>query len=219
MWKRLFKRGDAEGPEGQSVTQSRDSAAPATASAWNPNATGSTTIQTGTPRAVHKEVVRISMRDTLQAAGIPPAWLRVEPLSMSLPDRDTGVHARIVVRHWDARLMHYAPAIQQALEQRILTLDPAAHGWLLGCSWQFSLRSGVPPELPPAQMWSAQSPTAPQAPVQSVDVDVISGPTRIAGPTPLDAAAREELERMLAARDAEFHNAQGNFAPTQEMKL
>lgn len=219
MWKRLFKRDEPAAADGQAALPARDSTVPATASAWNPNTTGSTTIQTGTPRAVHKEVVRISMRDTLQAAGIPAAWLRVEPLSMSLPDQDTGVHARIVVRHWDARLMHYAPAIQQALEQRILTLDPAAHGWLLGCSWQFSLRSGVPPELPPAQMWSAHATAAPPNAVQSVDVDVISGPTRISGPTPLDAAAREELERMMAERDAQFQKSDATFAATQSMKL
>ncbi len=178
-----------------------------------------------TPHAVRKEVVRISMRDTLQQAGIPAAWLKSEPLSMAMPGRDVGIHVRLNLQHWDPRLVLHGPALQSALERRITALDPSASEWLMGFSWQFQVAPGAAPaELPPPASWS-QAPTDPDAYARTValkarpggDADVITGPTRIAQASA--GSPRQDLERMLAERDAEFQQSDHGFDQTQPMKL
>lgn len=187
-------------------------------------ASASTLAGQDTPHAVRKEVVRISLRDTLQQAGIPAAWLKVEPLAMAMPGRDVGIHVRLNVQHWDPRLMLHGPALQAALDKRIAALDPSAGEWLMGYSWQFQVSSGVPAELPPAASWTLP-PSDPDAYARTVaiqgrqggEADVITGPTRIASAPA--GSPRQDLERMLAERDAEFGHTDHSFDKTQPMKL
>jgi hypothetical protein len=169
---------------------------------------------------VRKELVRVAGRDTLQHNGIPSEWVRVEPLTMAAPGREPGLHVRIVVLHWDPRLMLHAVALQQNLVKRIALLDPECNKWLMGASWQFDLKddSDCPP-LPHPGSWTAPPPdlshvTSPM-PVGGV-ADVIEGPTRI----PKENNAREDLERMLAERDKDFQKSDhGGFEKTQPMKF
>jgi hypothetical protein len=176
------------------------------------------------PQSVRKELVRVSARDTLLHSGIPAHWVRADPLTTAAPGREPGVHVRLVVQHWDPRLMIHAVALQQNLEKRIQAMDPLAGQWLMGLSWQFALKddSACPP-LPHPGSWTAPAHAAAQ---QSPDTepgnaDVISGPTRIAN-TDAGANPRAELERMLSERDADFKNKKdggSSFEATQPMKL
>jgi hypothetical protein len=180
----------------------------------------STQNAANSPQSVRKELVRVAGRDTLQHNGIPSEWVRVEPLTMAAPGREPGLHVRIVVLHWDPRLMLHAVALQQNLVKRIALLDPECNKWLMGASWQFDLKddSDCPP-LPHPGSWTAPPPdlshvTSPM-PVGGV-ADVIEGPTRI----PKETNAREDLERMLAERDKDFQKSDhGGFEKTQPMKF
>jgi hypothetical protein len=180
------------------------------------------------PQSVRKELIRVSARDTLRHTGIPAGWIRADPLTTASPGREPGVHVRLVVLHWDPRLMVHAVALQQSLEKRIHSMDPLAHQWLMGLSWQFSLAddSACPP-LPHPGSWTSPPPSMtttasiPRAGGDTMpgNADVISGPTRIANG---DASTnpRAELERMLSERDADFKKDGGSsFEATQPMKL
>jgi hypothetical protein len=179
------------------------------------------------PQSVRKELVRVATRDALLHNGIPGSWVKAEPLTQAAPGREPGVHVRLSVQHWDARLMVHAVALQQNLERRIHALDPAAEQWLMGISWQFALQDdSLCPPLPHPGSWTAppEAPkaAAPVAPAQPVggSADVISGPTRISTQPAATPDARKDLERLLAERDAEFQNSQsGGFAKTQPLKL
>ena len=168
--------------------------------------------------------MRVAGRDTLHHNGIPADWLRVEPLTMAAPGREPGLHVRIVVLHWDPRLMLHAVALQQNLVKRIALLDPECNKWLMGASWQFDLRDDSEcPALPHPGSWTAPPPdlrhvTSPM-PVGGV-ADVIEGPTRIPKPQPAAGTSREDLERMLAERDKDFQKSDhGGFEKTQPMKF
>lgn len=177
------------------------------------------------PQSVRKELVRVAARDTLHHNGIPADWIRVEPLTMAAPSREPGVHVRLVVLHWDPRLMLHAISLQDNLAKRIVVLDPLCERWLMGVSWQFDLKHdpGLPP-LPHPGSWTApppkvEEPVAPKVEAEAGDqgADVISGPTRI-GKTSADA--RRDLERMLGERDADFQKSDhGGFERTQPMKF
>ncbi|TFZ02293.1 hypothetical protein EZ313_13555 [Ramlibacter henchirensis] len=184
---------------------------------------GPSTRGANSPQAIRKELVRVSVRDTLLHNGIPATWLRAEPLTTSAPGRDVGVHVRLVVQHWDERLMQHAVALQEHVQKRIVSLDPLAERWLMGLSWQFDLEdvSSCPP-LPHPGSWTA-SPAAvkkaePAAKAQpQPGADVITGPTRIqhAGED-----KRKALERILSERDADFKRQESDgseFGKTQPM--
>jgi len=193
----------------------------------------STRGASNSPQSVRKELVRVCTREMLLHNGIPSDWIRAEPLTTAQAGRDTGVHVRLLVQHWDPRLVHHAVALQEHLHKRIVALDPLAEQWLMGISWQFALgdTSQCPP-LPHPGSWTshsetahAQSMTVPQAmPVTATpsggNADVISGPTRIRA-AQAGSDARKDLERLLAEGDAAFGagGADDGFGKTQPMGI
>ena len=200
-------------------------AAPRAASSVQNSVGPSTRGGGGTPQSIRKELVRVTVRETLLHNGIPSAWIRADPLTTSAPGRDAGVHVRLVVKHWDARLMHHSVALQEHVEKRILALDPQAEHWLMGLSWQFDLEdvSHCPP-LPHPGSWTAPADApraeqrfAPQPEPAAASGDVISGPTRIGQSDPSEDR-RKALERMMSERDADFRRDEGgDFSKTQPM--
>jgi hypothetical protein len=174
-------------------------------------------------QTVRKELVRVAAKDTLHHNGIPADWIRVEPLTMSAPSREPGVHVRLVVLHWDPRLMLHAVSLQENLTKRVTVLDPLCERWLMGVSWQFALKHQPAfPPLPHPGSWTSPPPSptvAPLAASQDGDhgADVITGPTRIGQG---GADAKRDLERMLSQRDADFKKSEnGGFETTQPMKF
>lgn len=182
-------------------------------------------------QAVRKELVKVTVRDTLVKNGIPADWIRSEPLTTASPGREPGVHVRLVVLHWEPRLMQHVVALQDNFEKRLQAVDPNTAQWLMGVSWQFAPRNASTcPPLPHPGIWTAQPPVAPQVDRDADtrpggSADVISGPTRIAAQQPAKDA-RKDLERLMGERDAYFGADTSNpfgktepmgFDPTQPM--
>jgi len=190
-----------------------------------------------------RELLRSTLRDTLNRHGIPASWITCETLVTTSRTREQGIHWRLVVHHWDPRLLAHGIAFQQSLIKRITTFDPLASAWLMGISWQFALadESACPP-MPHPGVWTSDSASA--APASSVQVaaqapiggsaDVIAGPVRIAEPAPTPAPAapraavtKAELDQLFAVRDADFkRHADGQsdgdssqYLPTEPAKL
>lgn len=177
--------------------------------------------QSGSAHAIRKDVLKVALRETLLRHGIPSAWLSADVLRTSTPRHEDGLHVRFLVRHWDARLPQFGPALQQEFMHRLLMLDPKAGDWLMGFSWQFALPDpSLCPALPPAASWTAAPPPAREPPARQEEqpsADVIQGPVRIA---PAADDARADLERLLAVRDADHqrHSAD-SYAPTRPSTL
>lgn len=171
----------------------------------------------GSPQSVRKEVSRLAVREALLHNGIPAQWIRAEPLTTAAPGRDTGVHVRLAVQHWDGRLLQHAVALQDAIERRILALDPEAPKWLMGLSWQFALEdtSACPP-LPHPGSWTASAAPAAAPAAGHERAGRSDTPTEPAA----EPARRAELERLLGARDAQFgadEESGDGFGQTQPM--
>ncbi len=180
----------------------------------------------GSPQSVRKELARLAVRESLLHNGIPVQWVRADPLTTAAPGREAGVHVRLVVQHWDARLMLHAVALQDLIEKRILALDPQADRWLIGLSWQFALEdaSACPP-LPHPGSWTAAAGETNVAPAATPAAEAPAAQFQ-AGPapapvheSPADREKRAELDRLFRARDAQFGAEEDGdgFGKTQPM--
>ena len=181
-----------------------------------------------TSQTVRKDLLKLVLRETLTRNGIPTAWMSADLLRTNSPARrETGIHVRFLVRHWDPRLMLHAVALETEFNNRLLLLDPMANNWLMGFSWQFTMENkSACPALPHPGTWTAPPP--PSAPVPLAGLaepssygDVIAGPTALEQPRPLDDV-RADLERLLALRDedARKHGGSGRaYDPTRPATL
>ncbi len=173
--------------------------------------------------SVHKDLLKLVLRETLARNGIPAHWITADMLRTSSPRREPGLHVRLQVRHWDPRLMLHGVALEKDLYQRLLLLDASAPQWLMGFSWQFALGDvSKCPDLPHPGSWTAP-PAAPalprDAPPTTTPADIIEGPVVI--PRAQDDV-RADLERLLAARDEDLRRhgrGEDGFAPTRPVQL
>jgi len=139
-----------------------------------------------------RELVRVRTRNTLRMSGIPEAW--IEPQVLLEPEGGrTFLHLRLVVRHWDERLLRYAVALQNKLMTEIERIDPQARQWLLSIVWNFPPGINCPySELPQPSVWI-------DAKAKEPDRD------------PEPDEVQSDLARLFAVRDAELSqsDAQG----------
>ena len=106
------------------------------------------------------EVVRTAFAEVLALTGIPPGWLSLVAQRAHLPDGGHGIHARLILRHWDARLFQGAPQFERLLLLRVQALDASHRQWLQATSWSFALpedQEAALPPLPAASAWLPRS--------------------------------------------------------------
>lgn len=178
---------------------------------------------------MRRELLRSVLHKTLARHGIPAAWLGAEMLVATSRGREAGMHWRLLVKHWDARLLTHAVALQNSLVTRLLGADPLAADWLTGISWQFDLPDDAScPAMPQPGYWTAE-PRRAASPAAAVsrDAGVIAGPVRIApSAAPKSASAHDDaadtpdsvrldLDRLLAVRDAELARHEQEHAAGQ----
>ncbi len=157
-------------------------------------AEGPPTIEDGSANALRRQLVQVLLRDVMRRHGIPPGWLDCQMLVVSSRSRGEGMYVRLVMKHWDPRLLNYAVAFQKALMVDIMRFEPHAADWLYGISWQLEVGDTCPyKELPDRSAWQepAQKPShqPPQKPAPE--------------PTPQDEL-KTDLERIFAIRDSDM---------------
>lgn len=179
-------------------------------------------------QSTRRELLRVVLRDTLHRHGIPAAWIAGEMLSTTSRNGERGVHWRLHIKHWDARLVTHAVALQQALMRRVVTFDPLASKWLSGVSWQFALDDESEcPALPHPTSWTTTPKPAATASASVPEGGMMIGSVHLGSQAAVarDAAAeRADLNDLLAIRDADFrqHAAGGaarTWASTEPAKL
>lgn len=179
--------------------------------------------------STRRELMRTVLRKTLTRHGIPASWIGAEMLVATTRGREPGMHWRLLIKHWDPRLLAHAVALQNSLAVRLMRYDPLAADWMMGISWQFALPDEAQcPAMPQPGFWTAEQRRAEAVPVEPAEAsgDVIAGPVRIATPhvAPADAkdSVRHDLDKLLAVRDAELKRhaeESGNPDATRPMYL
>lgn len=162
--------------------------------------------------SMRRDMMRAVLRNTLTRHGIPASWIGAEMLVATERGRGAGVHWRLLIKHWDPRLLTHAVALQNSLVLRLLGYDPLAADWLMGISWQFALpdEASCPPMPQPGYWTAEQRRNEARQPVAVATAagDIIEGPVRIPTPPPgsVDAkdSVRHDLDKLFAVRDAEL---------------
>lgn len=173
--------------------------------------------------SIRKDLLKVVLRETLIRNGIPASWIGADLLRTTSPRKEPGIHVRLLVRHWDARLLECGVAFEQDFFKRLQAMDPTSGNWLMGISWQYAMEDvSRCPEMPHPGVWTAapaaaQAQPAPAAAAQAAAGDVIAGPVVI--PQPQDDV-RADLERLLALRDEDIkRHGKDAFASTQPVQL
>lgn len=156
-----------------------------------------------------RDLVRLALKDTLNRAGIPTSWIGIDLLTATSRGREPGIHARLLIKHTDPRLMLHAVAIEGSLRKRVTGLDPDSPSWFMGMSWQFPVQAeDAVPALPHPGSWT------------TTNVGVESASQQPEDPR---ADARADLERLMAVRDEAMKRASGApadaFAVTEPARL
>jgi hypothetical protein len=124
-----------------------------------PSASNNAKGPTSQDNTGRRELLRLVLRDTLNRTGIPTSWIGADLLAATSRGREPGIHVRLLLKHWDPRLMLHGVAFENAFKKRVLTLDPLAERWLLGLSWQYSLADeGACPAMPHPGIWTSSIP-------------------------------------------------------------
>ncbi|UUZ64147.1 hypothetical protein LP417_02475 [Polaromonas sp. P1-6] len=121
------------------------------------------TIEDGSDNAMRRQLVQVLMRDVLRKHGIPSQWIECQMLVVSSRSRGPGLYARLVIKHWDERLMTYAFAFQRELLTDIARFEPKASVWLHGISWQLEMDDTYPyTTLPDKAFWQEPAKNPPK---------------------------------------------------------
>ena len=213
---RIIGKGEQAKPAGSS--RGSNSRSPANSTQFAASQAASSRDPATSVHAVRKEVLKLVMRETLARNGIPESWLSADLLRTNSAKREQGIHVRLLLRHWDPRLLQHGVALEQEFYRRLLALDPLAPNWLMGFSWQFAMEdlSACPP-LPHPGSWTspAHGEAADDKPTTRAG-DIIEGPVMI--PQTQDEV-RADLERLLALRDDDMKKHGDGFAPTRPVQL
>ena len=180
------------------------------------------TIEDGSENATRRQLVQVLLRDVLRRSGIPPEWIDCQMLLVSSRTRGHGMYVRLVLKHWDHRMMNYTVAFQRALVTDIERFEPQASQWLHGISWQLEVEDTCPyTELPEKSFWltppgvaivaplavevgtGQMNPMAAQLSAQSTESADGAEKTESA-PQADENDPATDLERLFAIRDREL---------------
>jgi hypothetical protein len=166
------------------------------------------TIEDGSENATRRQLIQVLLRDVLRKSGIPPEWIDCQMLLVSSRTRGHGMYVRLVVKHWDERLMNYLFAFQQTLMTDISRFEPNAAEWLHGISWQLDVEEDCPyGALPEKAFWVDPVKVVEPAPgivMATAIPEVLADPDKPAFRSTTDdeeTNRARDLESLFAIRD------------------
>lgn len=179
------------------------------------------TIEDGSDNATRRQLVQVLMRDVMRRHGISSSWLECQLLVVASRTKGAGLFVRLVVRHWDQRLINHMHAFQQTLMTDITRFEPRATDWLHGISWQLEVEGSCPyTVLPEKSFWTdGEKPGASTLPAGRVSPASAPGRVPAAAPavaaaapvaaadskSPEDTETLKDLERLFMIRDREIN--------------
>ena len=93
--------------------------------------------QTKSRNAPRRDLVRLTLRETMRKHGIPTDWIDCRTLSVLTRQHKSGMHVQFLVRKADQQLLGYVHAFQESFWHDIQRSDPTARDWLFSVGWEF----------------------------------------------------------------------------------
>jgi len=179
-----------------------DSALPS-ATRFQDTDSGSEDDQAEARLTVRRELVQVTLRETMRRHAVPSDWLDLRMLPVVNRKGKQGMHVQLVVKQGQGSLLSYIPSFQSSFMAEIEKFEPRAWDWLLSISWQFTAITATDAGEEP------RSVTAPSALAPAVK------PSPAAAPVDDDVA--QDLQALFAIRDAALQQSQDppDFEPTR----
>ncbi|MES2242201.1 MAG: hypothetical protein V4639_04955 [Pseudomonadota bacterium] len=163
-------------------------------------------IEDNSDNGTRRQLVQMLLRDCLRRHGIAADWVECQMMVVNSRSRGPGMYVRLVLRHWDARLMTYAFALQNELLAAISQFEPQSSTWLHGISWEFKVGDSCPyPDMPDPAIWGAPArAAAPAALAAAVPAAAMAATSAVPAAETEDDVMRDlkDLQNMFATRDA-----------------
>lgn len=108
----------------------------------------------------HRELVQMTLRETMRSHGIPTDWIDCRTLSVLTRQHKPGMHVQFLVRKADQQILPWVHEFQESFWEQILRTDPQAHDWLFSVGWEFygKAQQGID-RMPGAGSWSQEPDT------------------------------------------------------------
>jgi hypothetical protein len=166
-------------------------------------------MEDNSSNGARRQLLQALFRDCVRKQGIPADWVECQVMEVRSRSRGEGLHARLVIRHWDLRLLTYSYAFQLRLLSAVSRFEPEASTWLHGVSWEFDVGNTCPySEMPEDSLWRPK-PVPAELPVHAASLPAAAVS---------DSDVLQDLERMFAIRDASIETAV-DFQKTEPSKL
>ena len=193
-----------------------------------PNAANSpVAVQENADHGIRRQLVQVLLRDALRRHGIPAEWIELQMLAVTSSSRGAGMYLRLVLKHWDERLLCYLVPFENKFFADIKCFEPKASEWLHGISWQFMLDDACPYKtMPEKEFWTfdpgktlALGPIASSAAMAAGAVETALKPQQ-----DKQMDVMEDIERLFAIRDQELgldsssDDPASDFPPTDFQK-
>lgn len=180
------------------------------------------TIEDNSDNGMRRQLVQMLLRDNLRRQGIPASWVDCRMLVVSSRSRGDGLFVRLVIRHWDERLLTYSYAFQRQLLSSITEFESRPPDWLHGISWEFDLENGCPhPDMPERDFWKNPPAAAKEPSEPEPEPEAVSETPATADAEEEDDDVMKDLQSIFAIRDAHIGQDAANgkspvdFEPTQ----
>lgn len=181
-----------------------------------------TTVEDNSETGMRSQLIHVLLRDALRRHGLPAHWIECQILQVASRRRGNGMFVRLVVKHWDVRLMQHLMAFEKAFQTNLERFEPNASQWLHGISWQIQPLNECPyTEMPDKTFWLAKPSPA------STPSSATAQSAARADPPPPDKdrdPALNDIERLFAIRDKEIAKTTGagglsEYPPTEPSAL
>jgi hypothetical protein len=119
--------------------------------------------QTKSRNAPRRELVQLTLRETMRRHGIPSDWIDCRTLSVLTKQHKSGMHVQFLVRKSDHQILPWLHAFQESFWEQILRTDNRAHDWLFSVGWEFYGKSQEgAAAIPGVGAWKPEPDTQPQ---------------------------------------------------------
>ncbi|MCY7369776.1 MAG: hypothetical protein LH479_02625 [Polaromonas sp.] len=149
------------------------------------------------------QLVHVLLRDELRRHGMPPHWVSCQIQLVVSRRRGPGMLLRLVVRHWDDRLIRHLLAFEKSFQAELERFEPLAKEWLHGISWQIEPLNTCPYLVMPEKAYWQKAPVAPVMRPREASFSAAVAAGAVTVPVAAIAPGTEssDIQQIFAIRD------------------
>jgi len=85
---------------------------------------------------LRKQLLNLTLRNTLRKNGIPVDWIGGETMVVTLPTGEVKIELQLAILCDEPRFLTYLTSLQAEFVRRLLAIEPGAEDWFCGFTWR-----------------------------------------------------------------------------------